>query len=119
MTRTLIVILTVLLFGFALCWAAESAIVGKWDCSATDDAGQQSNWTLVVTDEGGKLAGTLTGDPGEFALVDPKMEGDSFTFKVIVNDVTYTGEVTIDGKTMTGKYHGAEASGTIKGTKQD
>ncbi len=118
MTRTLILILTVLLFGLALCWADDSAIVGKWDCSATDEAGQQSNWTLVVNSDGGKLSGTLSGDPGEFALVDPKLDGNTFSFKVIVNDVTYTTELTLDGKTMSGKYHGAEASGTIKATKQ-
>jgi hypothetical protein len=118
MTRTLILILTVCLFGCALCWASDSAIVGKWECTATDEAGQQTNWTLVVTNDGGKLAGSLAGDPGEFALVDPKLDGNTFSFKVIVNEAAYTSEVTIDGKKLEGKYKGPEAAGAIKGVKQ-
>jgi len=117
MTRTLILILTICLFGFALCWADDNPIVGKWDCQATDEAGQQSNWTLVVNNDGGKLGGTLAGDPGEFALVDAKLDGNTFTFKVVVNEATYNGELTVDGKKIEGKYKGPEASGTIKGTK--
>lgn len=118
MTRTLILILTICLFGFALCWAEDNPVVGKWDCTATDDAGQQSNWALVVTNDGGKLGGTLSGDPGEFALVDAKLDGNTFTFKVIVNEATYTAELTVDGSKIEGKYKGPEASGSIKGTKQ-
>ena len=118
MTRTFTLLLTILLFGLCACWAADNAVVGKWDCTATDDAGQASNWTMTVKDDGGKLSGTLSGDPGEFELVDPKLEGNSFTFKVVVNDATYTVETTIDGDKLEGKYSGAEASGTLKGTKQ-
>ena len=83
----------------------------------TDDAGQTANWTLTVKDDGGKLGGTLSGDPGEFALVDAKLDGNAFTFKVIVNEATYTVETTIDGKKFDGKYKGPEAAGTLKGTK--
>ena len=52
----------------------------------------------TVKDDGGKLGGTLSGDPGEFALVDAKLDGNAFTFKVVVNEATYTVETTIDGK---------------------
>jgi hypothetical protein len=118
MTRTLTLFLTIFLFGFALCWAGDNPVVGKWECTATDDAGQTSAWTMVVKEDGGKLAGTLSGDPGEFDLVDPKLEGNAFTFKVVVNDATYTVQTTLDGQKLEGKYTGAEASGTLKGTKQ-
>lgn len=118
MTRTATLFLTIFLLGLTLCWAGDSPVVGKWDCTATDDAGQASNWTMTVTQDGDKLTGTLSGDPGEFELVDAKVEGNSFTFKVVVNDATYTVETTIDGNKLEGKYSGAEASGTIKGTKQ-
>jgi len=114
----LTVILTVLLFGSVAAWAADNAaVVGQWDLVGTDDAGQASNWTLVVKDDGGKLSGTLSGDPGEFPLVDAKVEGNAFTFKVIVNEATYTTESTIDGNKLDGKYKGPEAAGTLKGTK--
>ena len=118
MTRTLILILTILLLGSLTAWAADNAaVVGQWDVVSTDDAGQTATWTLVVKDDGGKLSGTLSGDPGEFPIVDPKLEGNTFTFKVVVNEATYTTEGTIDGNKFTGKYSGPEAAGTLKGTK--
>src|SRR5580704_9887084 len=109
MTRWLTLFLMALMFGSLLCWAADSPVVGTWDVVGTDDAGQTANWTLTVKDDGGKLAGTLSGDPGEFALVDAKLDGNSFTFKVIVNEATYTVETTIDGNKFDGKYKGPEA----------
>jgi hypothetical protein len=118
MTRLLTLFLTVLLFGAVAAWAVDNAaVVGQWDVVGTDDAGQTANWTLTVKDDGGKLGGTLSGDPGEFTLVDAKLDGNAFTFKVIVNEATYTVETTIDGKKFDGKYKGPEAAGTLKGTK--
>ena len=117
MTRIITLFLTILLFSLATCLAADNPMVGKWDCIGTDDAGQASNWTLVVKDDGGQLKGTLSGDPGEFELVDAKFEGGTFTFKVVVQDATYTVESKIDGNKLDGKYKGPEAGGTIKGTK--
>ena len=121
MTRTLILFLTILLFvsvGSVVSWAADNPVVGTWDAVGTDEAGQSSNWTLIVKEDDGKLAGTLSGDPGEFPIVDAKLDGNSFTFKVIVNEATYTVETTIDGKKFDGKYKGPEAAGTLKGTKR-
>lgn len=118
MTRTLTLFLTILLFASAAVWAADNtAVVGQWDCVGTDDAGQTANWTLTVKDDGGKLGGTLSGDPGEFTLVDAKLEGSVFTFKVVVNEATYTVETIIDGAKFDGKYKGPEAAGTLKGAK--
>ena len=119
MTRILTLFLTILLFGLVTCWAADNAAVGKWDVTATDEAGQTSNWTLVVKEDDGKLSGTLSGDPGEFPIVDPKVDGSTFTFKVVVNESDYQVEGTIDGNKFDGKYKGPEASGTVKGTKQE
>ncbi len=118
MTRTLILFLTILLMGSLAVWAADNPAVGTWDVVGTDDAGQSMNWTLVVKDDGGKLGGTLTGDIGEFALVDTKLDGNSLSFKVIVNEATYTTELTISGNKFDGKYKGPEAEGTLKGTKK-
>ncbi len=118
MTRTLILLATILLLSSGLCLAADNPVVGKWDCTSSDDAGQTSSWTMLVKEDGGNLSGTLSGDPGEFALVDAKLDGNNFTFKVVVNEVTYTVEATIDGNKLDGKYKGAEGSGTLKGTKQ-
>jgi len=117
-TLPLFLLSMLLVFGCALSWAADKPVVGTWDCTSTDDAGQAANWTMVVKEDNGALAGTLSGDPGEFTMVEPKLEGNKFTFKVIVNEVSYTVEATIDGKKLDGKYKGAESNGTLKGTKQ-
>ena len=118
MKRALTFFLTVVLFSFAACWAADNPIVGKWDIVSTDDAGQTANWTVEVKSDNGALSGTLSGDPGEFTMVDPKVDGNNFSFKVIVNESTYVIETTIDGNKIEGKYKGAESTGTLKGTKQ-
>lgn len=118
MTRMLTLFLTVLLFASVAAWAADNPAVGTWDVVGTDEAGQTANWTLIVKDDAGKLGGTLSGDMGEFTLVDPKVDGNAFTFKVVVNESTYTTELTIDGNKFDGKYKGPEAAGTLKGTKK-
>jgi hypothetical protein len=118
MTRTLTLLLTVLLLVPAIIWAADNPVVGKWECVATDDQGQQSNWTLVVTEEDGKLKGTLSGDAGEFPIADAKLDGNMFSFKVVVNEVSYAVEGTLDGNKLDGKYKGPEANGTIKASRQ-
>jgi hypothetical protein len=119
MTRTLILFLTLLLACCAASFAADKPVVGTWDCVSTDDAGQTANWTMVVKEDSGNLTGTLSGDPGEFTMVDPKLDGNNFSFKVVVNESSYLVETTIDGKKLEGKYKGAEASGTLKGTKHE
>jgi hypothetical protein len=117
MTRSFTLLITVLI-GLGWCWAADQTVVGKWDCTSTDDAGQESVWTLVVRDDGGKLAGSLIGDPGEFELADVKLDGDAFTFKVLVGPDTYSVETRIHGKRLEGKFRGPESTGTLKATKQ-
>jgi hypothetical protein len=118
MTRTLTLILTILLFASVAAWAADNAaVVGTWDVVGTDDSGQAANWTLIVKDDGGKLGGTLSGDPGEFQIVDAKLDGSAFTFKVVVNENTYSTELTINGNKFDGKFKGPDMSGTLKGTK--
>jgi hypothetical protein len=118
MTRTLSLIVMLVVLGCAAGWAADNPVVGTWDCTSVDDAGQSATWTMVVKEANGSLTGTLSGDPGEFAMVEPKLDGDTFTFKVVVNEVSYAIEAKIDGKKLDGKYKGAESNGTLKGTKQ-
>jgi hypothetical protein len=118
MIRTLTLFLTVLLFASVAAWAVDNAaVVGQWDVVSTDDAGQPMNWTLTVKDDGGKLTGTLSGDAGEVPLIDAKLDGNTFSFKIVVNEATYITEGTIDGKKFEGKYKGPESAGTVKGTK--
>lgn len=122
MRRTFALLLAMVLFGFAGCWAAGNPVVGKWDCISNDGAGHELTWSLVVTEDGGKLSGSLLGGaerPGEIPLIDPKLEGNTFTFKIYVNEkCTVEAKLKIDGKKLDGTFGCGEASGTFKGTKQ-
>jgi hypothetical protein len=119
MTRKFALCSLVVLFGFAVCLAADNLIAGKWDCVSDDGSGQKTNSTLVVAEDGGKLSGTLNVSGADIPLVDPKLDGNTFTFKLVINsNCTVETKVTIDGNKFEGKFSCPEASGIIKGTKQ-
>jgi hypothetical protein len=112
------VALTILmaLLACAAALAADCPAVGTWTIISTN--GEETQWTMKVTEQDGKLAGTLSGDPGEFPLVDPKMDGDAFSFRVTVGDAEYTVQTKIAGKKLEGSYKGGGIEGTLKGDKQ-
>jgi hypothetical protein len=53
-----------------VCWDADNPVLGKWACTADDGAGGKRAWTVVIREEGGKLAGTMTGDNGDLRMPD-------------------------------------------------
>jgi hypothetical protein len=117
MTRTQGWLLTLVVFaGCVLALAATNPAIGVWQVVST--GAEDLNWTLTVKEEGGKLTGTLAGDVGEFGLVDPKVEGDAFTFKIVVNEDTYAVETKVYGNKLVGTYKGPDMSGSVKGTRQ-
>ncbi len=117
MTRTLGLLLTlVVVVGCALAVAAANPVIGVWQ--VVSSGAEDMNWTLTVREEGGKLTGTLAGGVGEFGLVDPKVEGDSFTFKVVVNESTYAVQTKVSGNKLAGTFKGPDMSGSLKGTRQ-
>jgi len=91
MRRMFGLLLAMVLFGLAGCWAADNPVAGKWDCTSNDGTGQELTWTLVVKEDGGKLSGSLIGGLGAVDLIEPKLEG---------------------------KFGCGEASGSFKGAKQ-
>jgi hypothetical protein len=120
MIRTFALLLAVTLFGLVAV-AADNPVVGKWDCKSTDEAGRSSAWTLVVKEDAGKLSGSLIGvsqPDAQLPLVEPKLDGATFTFKLMINSDSYAVEMKIDGKKFDGKYSGPQASGKFEGTKQ-
>ncbi|MGA2325182.1 MAG: hypothetical protein ABSH05_02745 [Bryobacteraceae bacterium] len=96
--------------------AAENPVVGSWRVVSFGAEGL--TWTLTVKQHDGKLSGTLKGDRGEFPLIDPKLDGNKFTFKVSVDDKIYSAEGKISGKSVEGVYKGPDDEGTFKGDKQ-
>lgn len=107
-----------LLAGCAGMMAAEKSVVGTWKCVSDTPDGDEVRWTLTITEQGGKLAGTAAGEPGEFPLIDPKLEGDTLTFRVAVEGETYTIEAKVSGTQLEGSWKGRDGHGFLKGTKQ-
>jgi hypothetical protein len=118
MTRLLLAAALVALLGTGLLLAGNSA-VGTWDVVSQPDGGDQTTWKMIIKEDGGKLTGTISGEPGDYTLEDVKCEGDTLTFKLTVEDQTYTTECKIAGSKLDGVFTGGAAKGTVKGTKED
>lgn len=102
----------------AVVLAADSAAVGTWQLVSDSPGGEQYTWTLVIKDENGKLSGTLSGGPGQYPVLEPKLEGEVFTCKVTIDEQTYAIQARIADNKFDGTWKGPGSQGTIKGKKQ-
>lgn len=114
------------LLSFLPLWLAAAgapppAIVGSWDCVATDERGTRSSWTLTVAQAGEGITGSLrsssTGDMID--LVDPKFEGKELRFQIRINPTeTVQLILALDGDRLSGKFSGKDSgTGTLRGTR--
>lgn len=122
MIRTALRVLSVFWCAAGLCAAADPPAAGRWSCVSTSSNGTEVAWTLVVTQEAGKLAGSITiassGD--QIAILEPALKGDVLTFKIPINTeeiVELSGR--IEGAKIEGTFKGKDSgAGTFKGTRQ-
>jgi hypothetical protein len=114
----LAVLLGCFLFGAILVAAAEKPIIGKWECVATTGDGSTMNLILTVDEKDGKLAGLVSMQEGDYELVDPKLEKDVFTFRVLLNAETYDVELKVSGSKLDGTWKGAGQTGELHGKKK-
>jgi hypothetical protein len=99
-------------------FAASASVAGKWKGQGKTNSGRERAFVLELTDENGKIAGTLSVDEGTVAIEDAKVEGNELTFKLSVDEGTYTIKVTVDGSSMKGSYRGPGGeSGDITAAK--
>jgi hypothetical protein len=103
---------------FAGLLLAANAAVGTWDVISAVDGGDDMNWKLVIKEDAGKLAGTISGEQGDFTLEDVKLEGETLTFKVTIDEQIYLTEAKISGAKLDGVFKGTGVKGTLKGTRQ-
>jgi hypothetical protein len=55
----------------------------------------------VVKEDGGKLSGSLIGGLGAVDLIESRLEGNTFTFKIYVNaNCTAEAKLKVEGKKM-------------------
>jgi hypothetical protein len=103
----------------ALALAADNPALGKWDCISDDGHGAVIHWTLTVNDAAGKLSGALVNEDTNMPLIDPKIDGNTLTFKGFVNsNCTLLFNLSIDGSNLKGDFSCPEVSGTVTGKKR-
>lgn len=109
--------LTMSLLGLSVSSAADNPIVGKWDCVSKDVSTAEMRWTLVVVENGGKLSGSLNGGQEEIPLIEPKFDGERFTFKINVNpNCMVEAKVTVTGNKFDGTF-GCKEAATVGGLR--
>jgi hypothetical protein len=119
MRRFVFLLLAVVVLTCVTCVAADNGAVGKWNCVSDDGHGAVLNWLLQVNESGGKLSGALEEAGATMPLIDPVLDGKSFTFKTFINkNCTVKYEVKIEGNKFEGTFECPEVSGTLKGVKQ-
>ena len=120
MKITITVFFLTFLLAFAGLAAADRPVVGTWELISDSPAGDQYTWTLIVTEEQGRLAGKLRGGPPphEFALIEPNAKGEQFTFRMEIQGETYVVDATVSGATFDGTWKGGNSKGLMKGKKQ-
>jgi hypothetical protein len=92
------IITTALLLGSALvCFAAIAELTGKWAGVLKLADGSEYSVSYVFKIDGNKLIGSVTTEQGELPLVDGKIKGNDFSFKLNVNAIIIEN---------TGKYYG-------------
>jgi hypothetical protein len=116
--KRVMMLLTVFAMGALWLAAEDKPVVGTWQVTSDSPDGELVRWTLTVKEESGKLAGSISASMGQFNLVDPKFEGSTFSFKVMVSEQTYAIETKVSGSTLEGSWKGGGGQGFVKGTKQ-
>ncbi len=99
--------------------AGAASLAGKWTVVARDSEGNQIRSTLELKVEGDRLSGTLTTESGDTApLVDGKVMGDAFSFKIYVGDGNIEVKGRLENGKVTGEYVTPNGSkGTYTGTR--
>jgi len=83
--------------------ATSASLTGKWSVLARDAEGNQMRATLDLKAEGDRLIGAIITESGDSApLIDGKIQGDSFSFKIYTGD----GNIEVKGKLQDGKIAG-------------
>ncbi len=96
----------------------DNPAVGTWQCAFLIEGGDDMLCTVKITEEAGKLTGTMLGGATELPLKDVKLDGDtlSFTFTGSGDDCSIV--VKITGKKFSGKWSSGGQEGTFQGQKE-
>ncbi len=98
--------------------ASPGGITGTWKATAESSGGRQYKLQLVLTDTGGTLGGTLSNEEGSVNIENAKLEGSNLSFKITVDQGTYTIRLASAGDALKGTFEGPSGEkGTISATR--
>lgn len=120
MRRSLALISLMIPFLLAAYASPANPMLGQWDCKSVDERGTAVLWTLTVNEEKGKLSGWIQIGEDRVDLVNPKLDGSTFTFSAVINpEETVDISLKVDGNKLEGKFSGkASGTGSVTGQKK-
>ena len=106
---------SIFLFVFALvCFAAD--LTGDWKGSVQIPNGEKLDLTYKLKAEGEKLTGVVSSSFGDLSLLDGKIKGNDFTFKLDFggNVMEQAGKLYGDSIVITSNMQSTEVKNTFK-----
>ncbi len=97
---------------------SAASATGSWEITCTSEEGDEDSWKLVISEENGKLAGTLSDEAGDFPLEQIKLAGDDLSFRVNIDDDVLVVDAKISGSSLQGVYKTHSDKGAIKGARR-
>ena len=90
--------------------AADPGILGSWNCTSSTADGDDSTWTLTISQQDGKLVGTVADSSvGDITVTDLKAEGDEATFTAGHDGATFAVKLTVKGSALEGTFEVARS----------
>lgn len=98
--------------------AEKPAVAGHWKAEAKTAGGQPTPLELDLTEEAGKLSGSVTRADGTAPLNGVKLEGKQLSFTVDADGGTYAMKLVVEGNQMKGGYTAPDGgTGTFTATR--
>ena len=103
-------------FCFLACFAAIGDFSGNWAGILTMENGDQYPLTYHFKIDGEKLTGSVQTPKGELPVDDGKINGDKFTFTVMLGDIEipHSGKIYADSIGLDIAANGVKAHTTLK-----
>ena len=97
-----------------------AVIAGTWDCVSSTPMGEQKS-VMTLSCEGTSVTGTATTDLETVEITEGRFDGHTFTWKMRITEpfrMSMSGEVVVDGDTMTGGVGAMLGKSDMRGTRR-
>lgn len=97
---------------------SAGTVSGVWNISTRSPEGDPFTGVVTVKQEGAAVSGNVSIPQGSYNMIEPKVSGQTLTFKLAVEDLDVTVEVKVDGDTLVGFWSSGTSRTPIKGTRK-